>query len=286
MIFSTSIISLLAAKTFASPVANSLTDLVSRSPASGEVVPNFERWVDDAGNSRVRFKRGMEPDSADYARRMTKAKAKRDDTYPQTQITVGDATIWWGCDIDPSVAIGNLSSVCQPTGACVSNAPYTLPVIYVTDKGGIAQDGATLTLSAVGDYPARLQPTLITAMQTAANAPNMITWDRGQKFGGNNVNKRDTAPQVSPTDFVTNGPEGTCDIAKFPSFYSLAILSDADTLSGHIDLTTTLPDLTGGFCKQIGDMAAFTAGIAGMFAAGAPIAGALGVIQAGCNSGK
>lgn len=89
-------------------------------------------------------------------------------------------------------------------------------------------------------------------MQQAAQAKGLITWDRGQIYGQNDINKkRDTGPEDAPTDF-TDGPEGKCDVASFTSYFGLQILQDADTIMGHIDMVASVPDLESGLCAALG----------------------------------
>ena len=134
---------------------------------------NCETWVDSAGNVRNRFKRGMEPGTEDYTLHL----AKRDTSYPQTQITVGDATIVWGCGIDPVATLNNVSAICSTSGQCITNAPWSIPVQYVSSNPGGYSPAAvadTLTLNADGTYPAWLRNGLVEALQTAAAAPGLV----------------------------------------------------------------------------------------------------------------
>ena len=70
-----------------------------------------------------RFKKGMEPDTADHNIRSAKTYAKRDDGYPKTDVTVGDATVMWDCDVDPVSMLNQLIDVCSSSGQCVTSAP-------------------------------------------------------------------------------------------------------------------------------------------------------------------
>ena len=287
-----SLLSLLAASTMANPVAKTLSGLSSRTPSSIPSDPflaacqratNCESYTDPTGLKRIRFKAGMAPGSEDYDKRVGNL-AKRDTTYapgyPQTQVTVGDQKLWWGCGVDPVQAINNLSSICETSGECVSNDPWTLPIEYVVP--GTAQS-ATLTLTATGGYPSWLRNGLVGAMQQAAQAKGLITWDRGVAYGWNDIDKkRDTGPEDAPTD-PTDGPRGYCDVASFTSYFGLQILQDADTIVGHIDMVASVPDLESGLCAALGGVAALTGAVASMFPEGAPFAGILGAISAGCQ---
>ncbi|CAF9939444.1 hypothetical protein IMSHALPRED_001349 [Imshaugia aleurites] len=289
-----SFLSLLAASAVASPVSETVSDLSSRTLASISSDPflaacqratNCETYTDPSGLQRIRFKAGMEPGSDDYDKRVGNL-AKRDTTdapgYPKTQVTVGDATLWWGCGVDPVQTINNLSSICATSGECVSNSPWTLPIEYVTPDSDPEQS-ATLTLTATGGYPSWLRNGLVGAMQQAAGAKGLITWDRGQSFGSNDITgKRDTGPEDDPTDY-TDGPEGKCDVASFTSYFGLQILQDADTIIGHIDMVASVPDLQSGLCAALGGVTALTGAVASMFPEGAPYAGILGAITAGCQ---
>lgn len=180
--------------------------------------------------------------------------------------------------------MNNLSSICATSGECVSNSPWTLPIEYVSPAA--AEQSATLTLTATGGYPSWLRNGLVGAMQQAAGAKGLITWDRGQSFGQNDINKkmkkRDTAAEDDPADSMDD-PVGTCDVASFTSYFGLQILQDADTIIGHIDMVASVPDLQSGFCAVLGGPTALTGAVASMFPEGAPLAGILGAVTAGCQ---
>lgn len=143
----------------ANSISRTLSGLSSRTPSSISSDPflvacqratNCETYTDPSGLERIRFKAGMEPGSKDYDKPVGNL-AKRDTTdapgYPQTQVTVGDQTLWWGCGVDPVQTINNLSSICDTSGECVSNEPWTLPIEYVSPDPSPEQS-ATLTLTA------------------------------------------------------------------------------------------------------------------------------------------
>ena len=77
-----------------------------------QAADNCETYIDPVtGFTSVRFVKGMEPGSDDYNSRIASAKVKRDDGYPKTQITVGDKTVYWGCDTDPVAVLDHVVSI-------------------------------------------------------------------------------------------------------------------------------------------------------------------------------
>ena len=276
---SLALVSLLTSMALATPVSNlAEASLKPRCDGTG----NCETYLNAAGITRIRFKRGMEPGSADYENRMSKNKVKRDGTYPQTTITLGDATIPWGCDIDPVATLNNVSAICATTGQCIDNAPWSTSVQYITPNPGNTASppvGDTLTISATGTYPAWMRNGIISALQTAAGAPGAINWDRDQFWSTPPEKKlrRDNIP-------IPNPITGRCDVATFPSYIGLNVYSSATDLEAFVDVSISLPKPSGGFCASFGSPGVGLAGaIAGAFPEGAPLATVFGLVSAVCS---
>lgn len=89
-----------------------------------EAADNCETYIEPTtGRPSIRFKTGMEPGTEDYISRLAKSKTKRQSGYPQTQVTVGDTTIYWGCGIDPVATLNNVS--CATWGQCIDTDSFS-----------------------------------------------------------------------------------------------------------------------------------------------------------------
>jgi len=272
-------IAILFTTAIAGPVPSPQSNEVSYITAC-EGASNCETYTDSNGRTRIRFVPGTEPGSADYAHRMT----KRDSDYPKTQVTIGDSTLVWGCDIDPVQTLNNLSSVCATSGQCVSNAPVDISVQWITPNPGGMSNGPTtetLEISATGAYPSWLRNGMIEAIQAAARVPNLISWDRGQQYSsGITKARRDTAGSTHAD--TTPGTSGVCDLATFSSYVGISLYSSPDTLEATMDASVSFPTMVDGFCGSAQGLAV-AGSVAGMFGApGAVLAGIFGTIAASC----
>lgn len=265
---------------FAGPLLTSNPMPVARSPSSKpeyivacEAADNCETYTDpSSGYTNIRFKAGMEPGSDDYKTRVANSYVKRQSGYPQTQVTVGDATIFWGCDVDPVATLGNISDICATSGQCVSNAPYTQDVTYAV-PGQDTTSKETLSITATGTYPSWIRNGLVEAVQAAMSGNGVV--------------------ETTNVDYGVYGPinkngiqteEESCNVAKAPSFIGLDVYSAENVLEATISVTMTIVDPESGFCASgVGDAAASTGAIAGAFGpVGAGIAAIFGVISATC----
>ena len=96
--------------------------------------------------------------------------------YPQTNLTFGDATNLWGCTTDPIATFkAQLPSLCPNSGSCISNQPYTAGVKYVSPDN-LIPNPETLTITPQGAYPAGMADPIIQAIEVAAGANGVLTW--------------------------------------------------------------------------------------------------------------
>ena len=315
MFFSACLVILAIKHTLAGPVPTTNKILVERAVAKAnhisacEAAPNCETYTDGQGRERVRFKKGMEPGTSDYNHRMTRRdpssnlfekrvdgpmvkmtaadKKKLDavvkaDAGLHTYVTIGDTAIYWGCSVDPVQALGNLSAPCASTGACDSSSPWTLPVTYVTPNDYEETD-QTLSITASGHYPPDDYNQFLQAVTTAVSGPNVVRWSRGVTVDSGDIDKRDTGPEDAPTDTITHGPVGSCDVAQFSDFISISVYN-GENLRGTIDATMTMVMNTPSFCTGVvGKALQIGSAVAGMFPDGGPLAGTLGMVSASCS---
>lgn len=276
-----SLLALLATGALGNPLpGNSMLETRSPSAQSNylsacEAADNCETYTDpNSGRTHIRFKSGMEPGTEDYVNRVAKAKAKRDDAYPQTQVTVSDATILWGCDTDIIALLGNLEGICATSGQCISNNPYSQDVNYAA-PGQTFAETETLTLSATGTYPTWIRNGLVQGIQAAMGASGVIS-------------TQTVSYAVSDGPINKNGIQQhgeSCSVSTAPSFIGLGVYSAANTLEATISVTAAVGTPGSGFCGTGGGSAAALAGsIAGAFGpVGAGIAAIFGVVSAFCT---
>ena len=315
MFFSACLVSLAITHTLAGSVSSNNENLVDRAVAKAdhisacEAAPNCETYTDDQGRERVRFKSGMEPGTSDYNHRMKRRDPsslsfekrvdgpvvkmtaadkkkledlKKADADLHTYVTIGDTAIYWGCSVDPVQALGNLSAPCASTGACDSSSPWTLPVTYVTPSD-FEETDQTLSITATGHYPPDEYDQFLQAVTTAVSGPNVVRWSRGVTVDSGDIDKRDTGPEDAPTDEITHGPVGSCDVAQFSDFISISVY-DGKNLVGSIDATMSMVMNTPSFCTgAIGKVLQIGSAVAGMFPNGGPLAGTLGTVTASCS---
>lgn len=256
--------------------------MIPRSPSTKpsyltacEAADNCETYPDPiSGQVNIRFKSGMEPGSADYETRVANSYAKRDSTYPQTQATVSDATILWGCDIDPVATLNNVSSICATSGQCIDNSPWTEDVTYAI-PGQDVTTPETLTITAQGTYPSWIRNGLVEGVQAAMSAQGIITT--------NTVNYTVT---TGPTN--KNGPQvkgESCTVATAPSFIGLGVYSAENVLEATISVSASIGTPGSGFCASgVAQTSALTGAIAGAFGpVGAGIGAVFGTISAACS---
>ena len=279
--FHISLLALLATKALGSPLLTSDSMPETRSPSDQpsyitacEAADNCETYLDPtSGHTNIRFKSGMEPGTDDYNTRVANSYVKRQSGYPQTQVTVGDATIFWGCDIDPVATLNNVSAICATSGQCITNAPWSQGVTYGTPDQDVTSP-ETLTISASGTYPSWIRNGLVEGVQAAMSAKGIITTST--------VNYIVT---TGPTN--KNGPqiEGkSCTVAKAPAFIGLGVYSAVNVLEATISVTAAVGTPGSGFCANgVAQTAALTGAIAGAFGPiGAGIGAIFGTISAAC----
>ena len=266
-----SLLTLLATTAFAGPLPKSgKSSYISACDAAD----NCETYTDPtSGYVNVRFKAGMEPGTDDYNTRVAGSHAKRQSGYPQTQVTIGDDTIYWGCDIDPVATLDHVGDVCATSGQCISNSPWTESVDYlgpdVTEK-----TPEPLTISAVGTYPSWIRNGLVQAVQAVMSADGVVN-------------------TTAMTYITQDGPissqgitivDHTCNVAQAPSFIGLGVYSAENVLEATISVTVSVQVPESGFCAMA-SQAALAGSVAGAFDAegvGAPVSAVFGTISAVC----
>ena len=238
---------------------------------------NCERWTDETELVRPRFKKGMEPGSADFEKRM--ALVKRDSDAVSTSFAVNDNQLTWGCNIDPVQTINNLSSICFD-GSCPGD-PWSQTVTYVpAAPGSVAhgQPGYTLEISVVdGHYPTWWRNGMIQSIQDVMASPKFITWDKNQGWEEHNY-KRDNAPGVDPQP----GTSGYCDVATTTTGISLTT-THGDALFAILDIKISIADGAPGFCAAAGILNTGGTLLGAIPGLGAVLAGAMGTITAVCG---
>ena len=285
--FHISLLTLLATNALASPLLTSESNSIPRSPSSEpshitacEAADNCETYIESSsGQVNIRFKSGMEPGTEDYNNRVANPNVKRDDSSVTTSITVGDATMLWGCDTDPVVTLGNLTDICASSGSCISNAPYTDQVTYVT-PGQNAWSSETLTISAVGQYPDWMRNGIVEGVQAVMGVKGVIntqTANYGVLQGAIGKNGGQTAGY-------------SCQVATAPSFiginvWNAPVAPNSASLAATISVTATVGTPGSGFCGDgVAQTAALTGAVVGAFGpVGAGIAALFGTISATCS---
>ena len=281
IMFYLSLLTMLAVKALAGPLLPDNPMPVARSPSSEpgyisacEAADNCETYIDPAsGYTNIRFKTGMEPGSDDYKSRVANSRVKRQSGYPKTLVTVGDATIFWGCDVDPVETLAKVGDICATSGSCVSNAPYSKDVTYVV-PGQTSSKGETLTIGATGTYPTWIRNGLVKAVQAAMSGKGIVHTTKVEYGVATGVINRDGI-QLK---------DESCNVAKAPSFIGLGVFSAVNVLEATMQVTATMVDPEPGFCgSEVGDVAALTGAIVGAFGAvGAALAAIFGVVSATC----
>ena len=279
--FQVSILALLATMALAGPLSPRNSPLESRSPSaqSGyisacEAADNCETYIDPTtGQPIIRFKAGMEPGTEDYTARLAKSKTKRQSGYPQTQVTVGDTTVYWGCGIDPVATLNNVSSICATSGQCIDTDSWSTSVTYGTPDSDITSS-ETMTITAQGTYPSWIRNGLIAGVQAAMSAQGVITTST--------VNYMVQTGPINKNGMQTEGE--SCQVAQAPNFIGLGLYSSPNTLEATIAVSIAVQTPNNGFCATVGPTSSFTGAIAGAFGpVGAGLASIFGVISAACS---
>ena len=178
----------------------------------------------------------------------------------------------WGCGIDPVVTLGNLTSVCQPSGNCLKDSPWSSNVVHVA-PGQPGKNEETLSITASGSYPTDRYEDMMKAV--AGTASGLVTW-------ANNV------PVITPTRREI-GPAGSttsyCNVAQFSEEIDMSVYSADGNLEAFIQVSMTLVELLPGFCSKTASTAlGLTGSIAsGMGEAGAEVSAFTGFLSAFCN---
>ena len=279
--FQVSILALLATMALAGPLSpqNSLLENRSPSAQSGyisacEAADNCETYIDPTtGQPIIRFKAGMEPGTEDYTSRLAKSKSKRQSGYPQTQVTVGDTTVYWGCGTDPIATLSNVSSICATSGQCINTDAWSTSVTYATPDLDVSSP-EIMTITAQGTYPTWIRDGLVEGVQAAMSAPGVITYSV--------VNYMVTTGPINKNGPQTEGE--SCIVANAPDFIGLGVYSSANTLEATIAVSIAVQTPDNGFCATVGPASSFTGAISGAFGpVGAGIAAIFGIISAACT---
>lgn len=122
----------------------------------------------------------MEPGSTEYASRMARhtLENRSSKSKQQTQVTIGDNKVFWGCGTDPVAVLDHLGDSCKTSGQCVDSDPYEMSIDYLEPDGDISVE-KTLSIADRGDYPPGMRNVLVKAIQEAAGAKEVIEWHRG-----------------------------------------------------------------------------------------------------------
>lgn len=212
----------------------------------------------------------MEPGTEDYAAR--KSKTKRQSGYPQTQVTVGDITVYLGYGIDP-VATLNVSSICATSGQSIDTDSWSTSVTYGTPDSDITSS-ETMTITAQGTYPLWIRNGLVEGVQAAMSAQGVITTST--------VNYMVETGPINKNGMQTEGE--SCQVANAPNFIGLGVYSSPNNLEATIAVSIAVQTPDDGFCATVGPTSSFTSAIAGAFGpVGAGIASIFGVISAACS---
>ena len=277
--FHFSLLALLATTALASPLPTSESMPTPRSPlnkpsyiTSCEAADNCETYTDPlSGLINIRFKSGMEPGTEDYNARLNDSHTKRQSDSTHTDVVVGDATIYWGCDVDPIATLNNISTICSTEGQCISNAPYTTEVTYVTPPENFG-GSQTLTIAAQGHYFKWMRNGIVAGVQTAMSAKGVIKETKVDYGGVGQINKN--GPQIQAE---------SCNVAQAPAFIGLNVYS-GNILEATISVTASITTPQSGFCSDGGaQTAALTGAIVGAFGpVGAVAASLFGTVSAAC----
>ena len=222
------------------------------------------------GRSNIRFKAGREPGTEDYTSRLAKSKNKRRSGYPQTQVTVGDTTIYWGCGIDPVTTLGNVSNICATSGQCIDTDSFSTSVTYAT-PGANEVSYETLAMTATGTYPSWIHNGLVEGLQAAMSAQGVIT---------SSIVTYMVSIVPLTHDGALSKPE-SCQVAQAPNFIGFGVYSALNTLEATIEASIALQTQTNGFCTTMSSIAGAIAGAFGPV--GADLAAIFGVVSATCS---
>lgn len=280
--FQISLLALLAAGALGGPLLTTNSMLETRSPSTKpsyitacEAADNCETYTDStSGQTHIRFKSGMEPGTDDYKTRIANSHRKRQSGYPQTQVTVSDSTILWGCDTDPVAVLGNVVGICPSSGQCITNTPWSEQVTYASsERTDVTTE--TLVISATGTYPTWIRNGLVQGLQAAMSASGVIS--------RSTINYSVKTGPINKDGVQIEGH--SCSVATAPSFIGLGVYSAPNTLEATISVTAAVGTPSTGFCASGGAQAStLTAAIAGAFGpVGAGVAAIFGSVSAFCT---
>lgn len=236
---------------------------------------NCETYIDNKGYTAIRFKRGTEPGTAEFARRL----AKRDDSDPvTTYATLGDGNLLWGCDIDPSVTLGNITTPCMDTGSCDQANPAFVDINYITtNPGGTAgaPTSQTMEITATGEYYPPWFAAYVAAMQALGGV--MTNWTDNQAWQGADIAEREAIEPLS-----IPGAKGTCNVASQSNYFNIARYQGTE-LDGWMNAQISIPTMVDGLCNDLGPEI-IAGAIAGAFPPlGGAMAGIFGIINGACS---
>lgn len=152
-------------KSIGQPLVRARNDLEACIQAINcEIVDPQTRSENNSSLARIRYKPDMGPESTfyrDLRARKPQNNKRADDGTIETQVTLADAKVGYGCEADdlrshpdPHAMLGNLDKVCKSTGSCTQGDSYEQK-IQIVDCGLGTCDlrEVTWTLKGEGDYP-------------------------------------------------------------------------------------------------------------------------------------
>lgn len=148
-----------------------------------EAGPNWEEYINKAGYTARRFKKGMGPGSEDYNNRFGGREFslyKRDDGTV-TQPYAGKTEIAYGCDVDiTDQVLDLLNDLCEDT-QCDEGSSAEAQVTYPDDG---RETDYSVVLTAEGSYPSGQKGAFIAAIKEIVEQGASSTRDVLSSFPG------------------------------------------------------------------------------------------------------
>ncbi|KAK7736366.1 hypothetical protein SLS63_003343 [Diaporthe eres] len=242
------------------PLVRARNDLEAcRQAINCEIVDPQTRNETNSSLARIRYKPTMGPESMfyrDLIARQPQNHKRDDDGTIETQVTLADAKVGYGCDWDesqkhpdPHAMLGNLDQVCKSTGSCVEEESYEERIKVVDCGLGLCElQDVTWTLRGEGIYPWELQAAFVQAVQSLA---------------GTGIESTDQEYAVKKTS-PGNTDYSHCKAIKQTGEYHVSrwVWIDGNrVLQGFIVAKVSIPEEEKGAIPEIGEV------IAGIFGA-------------------
>ena len=143
----------------------------------------------------------MEPGPTDLEEQHALAKCY-DNSSVKTYATMGNSKLVYGCNVRSGAVLGNLTTICKTSSACIPNQPANVDIQHTAPNPGETSDAPqpqTLEILETGQYKPEWWDNFVQAIQAMGGVK--LQWDRNQPWkGARPFRERDTPIQDAPME--------------------------------------------------------------------------------------